>query len=40
LFVCDVQKRVLVTGGWISDNVKGRDLYSAPGIIERSNVKW
>ena len=26
LFGCDIQKRALVTGGWISDNVKGRDL--------------
>jgi hypothetical protein len=40
LFGGDVQKRALVTGGWIRDNVKGRDLYSAPRIMERSNNKW
>ena len=39
LFGGDVQKRALVTGGWIRDNVKGCDLYTAPRIIERSNDK-
>ena len=36
----NVQKRALVTGGWIRDKVKGRDFYSGPRIIERSNDKW